>query len=381
MIWRTGAALAFLTVAIGQPLTAQASVYGVLGVGFPGRAVSVRARALGGGLDALDPRSAVNPAAIAFNGRLTVSGTTETTSRWYEVSGVAAEGLRDTRFPVAMIAGQIQTSPISFGVSYALYAERSFDIQTTDTVTLRGTDVLVTDRVRSDGGITDVRFGLAWALSERVQLGGAFHLLSGSTREQLQRDFDSPDYASVTQRGDVDYSGTGVSVGVMVTPSRRFRFGLAARRDGRLDVSDPLLPVPELQLPWTLTAGWTYAPVRVVRWSASASWRSWGGADVDPSAGLTDQVFDTWEVGTGIEIGGSDVGASRVPLRVGFRYAQLPFSPTADRAREIDFSAGTALSFAANRAIIDAAIERAIRDGGGAVERAWQLSLGLTIRP
>ncbi len=381
MSWRLGTVVVLLTAAIGEPLAAQASVYGVLGVGFPGRPASVRNRALGGGLGLLDPRSALNPAAIAFNGRLTVSGTTETTSRRYEVSGVTAEGLRDTRFPIAMIAGRIQNSPISFGVSYALYAERSFDIETADTVTLRGTEVLVSDRLRSDGGITDVRFGLAWAVSERLQVGGAFHLLSGSTRERLQREFDSPDYASVTQRGDVDYSGTGISVGVVVTPSRRVRFGLAARRDGRLDVSDPLLPVPELQLPWTLSAGLTYAPLRVVRWSASASWRSWGGAASDPSTGLIHEVFDTWEVGTGLEVGGADVGVSRLPLRVGVRYAQLPFSPTTDQIREINLSAGTALSFAANRAIIDLAIERAIRDGGGAIERAWQVSVGLTVRP
>lgn len=381
MTRRIAVALTFLTTATSVPLAAQASVYGVLGIGFPGRAVSIHSRGQGGGLDALDPRSAVNPAAIVFNGRLTVSGTTETTSRWYEVSGVTAEGLRDTRFPLAMIAGQIQTSPISFGVGYALYAERSFDIQTSDTVTLRDTDVVVTDRLRSDGGITDLRFALAWALSERVQVGGAFHLLSGSTREQLQREFDSPDYAPVVQRGDVDYSGTGVSLGLMVTPSRRLRIGLAARRDGTLDVSDPLLPVPELQLPWSLTAGWTFVPFRLLRWSASASWRSWAAADSDPAAGLIHQVFDTWEVGTGVEIGGSDVGITRIPLRLGFRYAQLPFSPTTEQPRELDFSVGTALAFAANRAIIDAAVERVIRDGGGAVERAWQVSLGLTVRP
>ncbi len=370
-----------LLMAIGAPLAGQASVYGVLGVGFPGRAVSVHSRGLGGGFDALDPRSAVNPAALVFNGLLTVSGMTETTSRRYEASGVTAEGLRDTRFPVAMIGGQIWGSPLSFGVSYALYAERSFDIQTIDTVRLRDSDVVVTDRLRSDGGITDIRFGLAWSVSERVQVGGAFHLLSGSTRERLQREFDDPEYAPVAQRGDVDYSGTGVSLGVMVTPSRRLRAGLAARRDGRLDVSDPLLPVPEVQLPWSVTAGWTYVPFRLLRWSASATWRSWGRADADASAGLIHQVFDTWEIGSGVEIGGSDIGVSRIPLRLGFRYAQLPFSPTADQARELDFSVGTALAFASNRAIIDAAVERAIRDGGGAVERAWQISLGLTVRP
>jgi len=196
----------------------------------------------------------------------------------------------------------------------------------------------------------------------------------------VRRDFDDPQYSSVSQSSDVAYTGWGASVGAVLTPNERLRIGLAARKDGRLNVTGALLPTVQPHLPLTLTAGLTVVPIGAARWSVTGSWRSWGNARDDIPAGSNLAVFDTWEIGTGIELGGPDAG-SRYPLRLGFRYATLPFSPTADRPREIDVAGGSAMTFARGRAVFEFAVERAIRDGGGASERAWQLFFGLTIRP
>jgi hypothetical protein len=66
---------------------------------------------------------------------------------------------------------------------------------------------------------------------------------------------------------------------------------------------------------------------------------------------------------------------------LGVRYATLPFSPNDDQAHEIDLALGTGVSFAGNRGILDAVLERAFRSGAGARERAWQFSMSLTVRP
>ena len=62
-------AVAIVIVALAMSLPssadAQNSVYGVLGIGFPGRPLGTRARGTAGGLGALDEASAVNPATIA----------------------------------------------------------------------------------------------------------------------------------------------------------------------------------------------------------------------------------------------------------------------------------------------------------------------------
>jgi hypothetical protein len=375
--------LALVLIAGGAPrrAEAQASVYGVLGIGIPGRPISVRSRALGGGIDLVDPGSAVNPAAIALSSRLTVSGASETTNRKFTAGGVSSDNLRDTRFPFAQISGPIQSSPISFGVSYSIYSERSYDIATVDTLTIRDADVEVSDRLKSDGGIADMRAAVAWTFSQRFQLGVGVHLLAGSTREQLERRFSDPVYVDLVQRGDVDYTGWGLSLGAVATPSSKFRVGAAVRRDSRLNVSDALLPAVEIQLPWTFSAGVTVAPVRLLRLSASAQRRTWSAATDEVPQWLTLFVFDTWEFGSGLEVGGPDVGISAFPLRVGFRYAQLPFSPIDDQPRELGLSAGSGVLFAGNRAFFEFSIERVMRDGGGATERAWQLALGLTLRP
>jgi hypothetical protein len=368
-------------VAAVSPAAAQTSVYGVLGVGFPGRPLSVRARALGGGVGAVDAFSAVNPAALALHSRLAVSGVTVTTGRRFEVGAISAEKLRDTRFPFAMLAGPIPSSALAVGISYSLYLERSYDIETTDTLTLRGEDVIVNDRLRSDGGIADVRGAVAWNVSQRFQIGAGIHLLSGSTRERLRRDFDNPIYTSVSQRGDVDYAGWAVSAGIVVTPADQVRLGMAARRDSRLQITDQLLPTFEVQLPWTLSGGVVWAPMRSLRWGVTGEYKTWSGAQSDVPDGVALSVFDTWEVGSGIEIGGPEAGGSRFPIRVGVRYGTLPFSAVDEQPTELALSMGSGVLFANNRALLEVAVQRVMRDGGGASERAWQIALGLTLRP
>lgn len=370
-----------MTAAAAQRVEAQASVYGVLGIGIPGRGSSVRSRALGGAVDPTDPGSAVNPAAIALSSRLTVSAASETSNRKYTAGGVSSDNLRNTRFPFAQVTGPIQGSRLSFGVSYSVYAERSYDIATVDTITIRDAEVEVSDQLKSDGGIADLRAAVAWNFGPRFQIGAGVHLLSGSTRERLERRFSDPVYVNVLQTGDVDYTGWGLSLGAVATPSARLRLGASVRRDSRLNVNDALLPALEVQLPWTFSAGVTLAPSRLLRLSASAQRRNWSTARDDVPAGRTLFVFDTWEFGTGLELGGPESGASPFPLRAGFRYIQLPFSPIDDQPREIAVSLGSGVLFAGNRAFFEFSLERAMRDGGGATERAWQLALGLTLRP
>lgn len=374
-------AVVLLAAVTARRAEAQASVYGVLGIGIPGRGSSVRSRAIGGAVDAVDPGSAVNPAAIALGSRLAVSAASETTNRKYTAGAVSSDNLRNTRFPFAQVTGPIQSSPLSFGVSYSVYAERSYDIATIDTITIRDAEVEVSDQLKSDGGIADLRGAVAWTFGPRLQLGAGVHLLSGSTRERLERRFSDPVYVNVLQSGDVDYTGWGLSVGAVATPSARLRLGATVRRDSRLSVNDALLPALEIQLPWTITGGATVAPSRLLRLSASAQWRNWSVAKDDVPAGRTLFVFDTWEFDTGLEVGGPEAGASPFPVRAGFRYVRLPFSPTDDQPREIGVSLGSGVLFAGNRAFFEFSLERVMRDGGGATERAWQLALGLTLRP
>jgi hypothetical protein len=336
---------------------------------------------MGDGTAAVDPRSTVNPGAIALQRRLTVSGYFVTTGRAYEADGVSTGDLRDTRFPLAIVEGQLGSSPLSFGLSYSLYADRTYELTTSDSVLIRGEVVGVDDRLSSDGGVADLRSALGWYVSRALQVGAAVHVLSGSTRERGIRTFDDPQYVPVTQSGDVSYTGWGVSAGAVYTPFQRLRLGMSVRRDSKLEAAGTLLPAIEIQLPTTVSGGFSALLLPTLRLSTSASWRSWAAANDDIPVGAGITAFDTWDVGTGLEFGGPDIGTSAIPLRVGVRYAQLPFSRTDEQAREIDLSAGSGFVFAGGRAMLEFALERVLRDGAGAKERAWQLSFGVVLRP
>lgn len=377
---RAALAAVALALALAAPAAAQSSVYGVLGVGMPGRPGSVRARALGDGVAATDPASAVNPATVAGFGQLGVIASTVTTYRSFDVGGTTASGLRDTRFPFAIVGGPIPGRHFYFAVSFGTYADRTFDLNTADTITLRGASVAIEDRISSVGAVADVRAALAWEPSSKIRVGVAGHLLNGSSRETITRFFADDSYATLAQRRDADYNARGLSVGIVVTPTPELRLGASARTDSRLTATNSLLPTADVSLPWTLSGGFVLAPSPVVRWSGTATLRTWSGAnaDLEPAGGA--RAFDTVELGTGIELGGVGSGF-QLPLRVGVRYATLPFSPADDQPHDLTLAGGTAFGFAGGRAAIDLAVERVMRDGGGASERAWAVGIALTVRP
>jgi hypothetical protein len=58
----------------------------------------------------------------------------------------------------------------------------------------------------------------------------------------------------------------------------------------------------------------------------------------------------------------------------------LPFS-SSDQPHEIDISAGSAIDFAGDRAVLEFSVERIFRKGGGADENAWYLTFSVTLRP
>jgi len=371
-----GGTLVLLGIATAD-VGAQSSVYGVPGLGHPGRAAGARARALGGGFAVLDPASPVNPATVAGLGGMTVQIMGETDFRAYQIGSVSVGGLTTTRFPLAQLGGRIGSSPLSFAVSFAQYTERSYDLTNSDTVVLRGTPVGFDERTTSRGGMSDIRLALGYRLGSRLRVGAAGHLLTGSAKLTFQRVFADSTYRPYRIETDEAAEGLGASAGIVWAPGAGVTLGVAARTDTRAEVTVDSAVVARVDLPVTLSAGFQVAPVAPVRWFSTFAWRSWGDADGDLAA----RAFDTWEIGTGLELGGPESGVSRFPLRLGYRYATLPFSPTDEQPFEVNFSLGIGAVFAGNRGLVDVAVERAYRNGGGARETAWQVSWTVTVRP
>ncbi len=369
-----------LLVAVGPAsLEAQNSVFGIRGLGFPGRAAGVRSLAMGGGADLFDRASVLNPALAAAFGQVTVGAVSGTTFRSYTTSGAGATGLQETRFPLIFLGGGIARSPFSWQVSFSTFAERSFDLLTSDTVAVGQIDIPVNDHVTAEGGVVDVRAAIGWRASPTLAVGGAFHFLAGSSRVTAARAFENDEFQPFRETDVLRFSGRSLSGGLLWLPNTRLGFSVAARWNSSLSLLLEEAAAPSVTMPASLAFGASLGLTSQVVWMTTARWRSWSRTRGGVSAGGT-SAFDTWEVGSGLEISSGGQGA-KFPLRLGIRYAQLPFSPTTDQPTEWNYSIGTGAPFASNRAVIDVALQRFRRDGAGASERGWYITVGITVTP
>ncbi len=379
MTMRYRAALGLLALLAPGAARAQNSVYGIAGIGFPGEPISVRARALGGGVAAFDPTSALNPATVAGLGRLAAGLSFGTTLRRYTTADSTITGLRETRFPFGVFGGRITRTPVSFALSFATYTERSYDVTATATQVLRGDTVQITDRIASDGAVTDLRGALAFHPWAPLMIGGAFHLLGGSSRLNVLRTFSNTAYLPFTQQRELVFSGTGVSGGVVLRPTRAIEMAGAVRVDGRLTSRIGQEEFGSVELPVSLTTGLRLLPLRGLGWSTTATRRSWSVAQ--PDLPTTTRAFDTWEIASGLELADREALGAGIPIRLGVRYRQLPFSTVATQPTELVLAGGSGLFLARGRAVVDFAVEHLSRKGGGADERGWHISMGVTVIP
>jgi hypothetical protein len=364
--WLAAALAVGLALANGATLAGQDSQFGIRGLGTPGRWESVRARATGGAFGPFDPLSPLVDATLADVGHLTASAMVGTSYRDAAVAG-ASTALRATRFPLMLLAGPVAPRLVLAG-GFTTYLDKSWDVTTRDSVLLRGTMARYRDDIGSDGSVADLRFAAASRLTPRLALGGGLHLLAGSTRATAQRTFDDTVYHAVQQTSDVRYDGFGVSGSALVGLAPGLSVALWGRSDTRLRARVLGATTAQTDLPKMAGGGVRLIPSPSARFAAAVAWRSWSHAG--PGA------FNTWTWSAGAELGGG-----LAPIRVGVRGGQVPFGPGSTAPTEFGVAVGTVRAFSQGRALVDFALERLERKGGGLDERVWTLLIGITVRP
>ena len=101
------------------------------------------------------------------------------------------------------------------GLSFSNYTARDFTLASSDTLTIRDTPVPVSDTLQSRGGLSDLRAAGAYRLGNDWVLGGAFHVITGSTRLSSRRTFADSSYRPARQRSELSYAGIGFSLGMV----------------------------------------------------------------------------------------------------------------------------------------------------------------------
>lgn len=363
-------------------LPAQSSLFGVRGLGLPGRPLTAATRGTGGAVGLFDGESDVNPAAMAALDNVTASfAIAPSWRKWESPAGTA--DLRESRFPLMYVGGPIPGSKVGVGISIGSYADRDFTLTSSDTISLRGAPVGITDTVNSRGGLNEIRVAAGVALGGRTTIGGGVYWITGSSRIDSRRAFSDSSYLAIRQSAELSYQGFGLSAGILHQLSPSVQLAALIRTDGKATIDLDSARAFTVDLPWTVGAGVKIRTSRRINLAAQAVYRTWSGANSDLVAQGAPGARNTMELNIGGEVVRKLRSPSSLPLRWGVRFAQLPFSVLpGGSAKELSVSAGTGMRFAQRRAGIDLAVEHAWRSEGSQYkERAFTLIFGLSIRP
>lgn len=366
----------FVTVAVAAPARGQGAL-SVQGFGYPPGQLGTRALTTGGGLAEFDPQSALNPASLAAWGRGAIYLQYEPEFRSV-TSGGAESRTTTARFPLVAVVTRIRERGM-LGLSVSTLLDRSFVTRSDVVRIVDGDSVTTVERFSSTGAINDVRLGGAFHLTKGFSLGVGLHAITGLNQLIVNGQFS--DTATLElERSSISYGGTAISAGAEWRPSRLFAIAGSARKGGtlRARAGDTLLATGKV--PDRFGAGIRYDGIGGASLGARLDWTGWSSLGALGSDSLT--AKDAWDFGAGADVSGPKFGERVITLRSGVRWRSLPFELRNAEVHELSLSFGAGLPLARERAMLDLGVLRAMRSAGGdAKERAWTLSVGLTVRP
>lgn len=388
---------ALVGLAVAAPAAGQ-SLTSIRGLGYPLLPVDARTEALGGlglGLQGLST-SLMNPAAAA--GLVRRGAVVSLAAVEQDASlGEGAATLGATRFPLFQVLFPVRGVVVTAG--YGGYLDQSWAVERAGQQVTGGHTVTYRDILRSTGGIGQFQVAAAVPVGQRLALGGAVGLHTGSRRLQQRRLFDSTGLGQLEPFSDsrtVQYGGPLAQLGVRWDPVSGVRVGASAMWGGTLtaDSMSGSATTTDYDLPLQLASGVSAYLGPALLATVSGRWSGWSA--VGDLSGLGDGVAsrsaarDTWEVGGGLELDDPDSRSIRnYPIRLGFQYRQLPFTFVSDAPSEwfVGGGAGMRLGPSAENPVarVDLTVQRGERTAGGhedigaLTEAAWRVSLSLSI--
>lgn len=386
---RRRAPLAVLAAALAAAAPAALGAQGTLsvqGFGYPTGGLSTRALGTGGALAEFDPVSPVNPSSLLEFGRTFAAFQYDPEFRRL-TAGSASQRNTIARFPVVTAGGPFARRRGMFALSASTFLDRTFSTEFATTTQFPTETVPATERVESSGSIADVRLGVGYQVSRALRVGVSGHLLTGENRLVSGRVFqDTVGFQNRNDSTTVDYTGTAVTLGAELTPVRGVRLAASYRKGGSMKTDQGDSTLTRANTPDR--AGIALRVDRVPGASIAVSYAHTTWTRMRGLGTSALEVNDADDISAGVEAVGPRLGDTPLLLRLGARHRGLPFGVGGAKIRETSFGGGAGLPLGGGRALADVAIQRALRspDGGtatvnGARERAWQLSVGVTVRP
>jgi long-subunit fatty acid transport protein len=139
----------------------------------------------------------------------------------------------------------------------------------------------------------------------------------------------------------------------------------------------------DLTLPWSFAGAGQYKISQRATVNAQVEYSTWSDMSSElESVGGTGSN-NALRAALGVELATNHLNPAKFPLRLGVRSAQLPFPLAAGaHPKETAVSTGTGFRFGKGRAAADFALQRVWRsEDGGFSEKAWILTMGVTLKP
>lgn len=376
---RPWATALLLAVTLAHRAQAQGTLTGQ-GFGYPLGGLSARALANGAGGE-FDGQSARNPAAVVTGLRAGLFLQYDPEFRQVSSGGATDNNVvpRFAALGVLFRAGEKGAVSVS---THSLL-DRTWSTQVRSGQRLGPDSVLFTETNRSSGAINETRLSYGYApFQGKLAIGAAFHLITGENRLTLRREFDdSLRYGTLSRGLTIAYSGTGFSTGAIFRPVTWFSVAASARRGAGLELRVEDTLKTSASVPNRVGVAARFDGIPGVSLMASADRNSWSRLNGLGTAAAA--ARDAWEYGVGADL--SAARSTRLVnwvYSVGYRSRELPFAAAGAAVDERLLSGGISAPLAAGRATVDITGIRATRQStGGVSERAWQVSVGLTVRP
>jgi hypothetical protein len=381
----TVAALALLAAPSAQ---AQSGL-SARGLGYPIEGLDARSRGLGGLTTGLpDPHlSLVNPAAAVG---IPAAGLS-VTFMGDEIESVSAgrnETFTTARFPAIQLAFPIGSRLVGT-LGYASVLDQNWSASRVDSLDLAGQRRQVQDFFLSEGGAARLRIGAGYRVLPRVDVGLGVDVYTGAARDSLLRTIEGLPNPAL-QGTDYTWEGVGFSAGARWR-GNALSVSAVVTAGGELtaEPADSGVVGESYSLPVTFDAGASARITQRTLAAVSVRYAQWSSVDEQLRSGGTGTAGygagsqDAMQVSGGLEYEGIRFLGRPIPVRIGGRFAQLPFRWSADAEfpEERAVTGGLGVLFGGGAAAIELGGERGWRggDAAGLEEAYWRLSLSLSL--
>ena len=367
------AALALLAFAAPRPLLAQ-SLIGSQGLGIPLEALDGRSRAIGSvGIGLFG--GAVLPTDPARASRITVPSISVTIqpSRGAATIGDQSVPIEGTRFPLLALSYPVRNYGVAT-LSYGGLLEQNWKAERTLRLVQEQDSIDVADTYESDGSVGAARIGFARALAGGFSVAANLGFHTGTQVRSFSRTIgvveenDEVSGDRFRERGRWQMTGTTFGLGAM------WDFRDFLRISGSFTWSGDLRATPvgqteggeaSFELPTEFRVGASAMLTPVVAATLGFGRSNWTPSESGAGAAARGAVTT---FGGGMEWSGMGLFGRGLPVRVGYRRAELPFSIDASTPTESGFAAGFGWNLIETEDLIIAAFDFSYERGTRATD-------------